>query len=43
MIKIVGDGLRATWDVFLELCFKYCLECYEIDVSAGVVFFGTLS
>ena len=37
-----GYGLRATWAVFIELCFEYCLECSEIYIADGVVFFGTL-
>ena len=36
------DGLHETWDVFLEICFECCLGCFEIDIAARVVFFGTL-
>ena len=45
MPKIVvegGDGLHETWYLFIELCFEYCLERFEIDIASGVVFFGAL-
>ena len=37
-----GDGLRATWAVFIELCFEYFLKCSEIDIASGAILFGTL-
>ena len=38
-----GYGLNDTEAIVLEFCFEYCLECPEIDISPGVVLFGTLS
>ena len=37
-----GNSLRETWVVFLRLFFEQFLECSEIYIAAGVVFFGTL-
>ena len=37
-----GNGLCETGFVFLYMCFEHRLECSEMDVSDGVLFFGTL-
>ena len=37
-----GDVFRVTWAVFIEFCFEYCLKYFEIDIAAGVLFFGVL-
>ena len=37
-----GDGLRATWAVFIDLQFEYFLEFSDIYIAAAANFFSIM-